>query len=128
MTSIFQIGETELTLTSLDELTTPLPDPQWEFHEYREMVRLASNRLRGLGPQTVLWSFPMLETAQIAQLKEFSIGAPIYIQTLKQDDTLATFEVNMNILEPVQDGEHKPGFKGWRMGFDVEFVVISEVP
>ena len=127
MASLFMIGSTAETLTSLDELATPLPDPQWAFNEYKEMVKLGSLGVRGLGPQNVLWSFPMLETAQIAQLETFNTGEPLYIQTLKRDDTEAVFQVRMNWVEPSQDGEHKAGFQGWRMGLDIEMIILSEV-
>jgi hypothetical protein len=128
MTSIFQIGTTEPGLTSLDDLTTPLPDPQWEFREYRKMIRLGDGSLFGAGPRTVVWTFPMLEPDQIAQLETFLSDDPIYIQTLKRDDTIATFEVIMNVVDPAQDGKHQPGFRGWRVGHELEFIVLSEVP
>ncbi len=127
MTSTFQIGDTAESLTALDELSTPLPDPQWEFREYRKMVRLGSGSMQGVGPRTVVWVFPMLEPEQIAQLETFLGSEPIYIQTPKRDDTLAVFEVLPNIPDPAQDGKHQPGFKGWRLGHELELIVLSEV-
>jgi hypothetical protein len=127
MASTFMIGATAETLTSLDELTTPLPDPQWEFREYRKMVRLGDGSMQGLGPQTVTWGFPMLEPAQIAELEAFASDDPIYIQTPKRDDTSAIFEVLFNIPDPRQDGSHKAGLRGWRLGYELELIVLSEV-
>ncbi len=127
MASSFKIGTTSGGITSLDALTTPLPDPQHEFREYRKMVTLGDGTLFGVGPQTVIWSFPMLDVDQIAQLEFFQASDPIYIQTLKRDDTEAVFEVLCKWLDPRQDGSHRPGFRGWRMGLELEFVILSEV-
>ncbi len=127
MASTFEIGTTSGGTTALDALTTPLPDPQWEFREYRKMVRLGDGSMQGVGPQTVIWVFPMLETEQLAQLESFLSPNPIYIQTLKRDDSVAVFEVLMNWSDPAQDGKHQPGFQGWRVGHEIEFIVLSEV-
>lgn len=127
MASEFMIGETSGALVSLDALDTPLPDPQWEFREFRKMVRLGDGSMRGVGPQTVVWGFPMLEPAQIAQLESFASADPIYIQTLKRDDTPAVLEVQFNIPDPRQDGSHKAGLRGWRLGYELELIVLSEV-
>ena len=128
MSSVFKIGLTEGGLTSLDELTTPLPDPQWEYAEYRKMVRMGDGTMRGQGPTTILWSFPLIETAQIAQLEVFKTTDPIYIQTLDKDGTPIIVEVLSNWIDPRQDGSHKPGFVGYRFGLDLEMIVLSEVP
>ena len=128
MASDFMIGATAETLTALDELTTPLPDPQWEFREYRKMARLGDGSSMGIGPRSVVWVFPMLEPEQIAQLETFLGNSAIYIQTLKRDDTSAVYEVLMNWNDPAQDGKHQPGFKGWRIGHEIEFIVLNEVP
>jgi hypothetical protein len=127
MASEFKIGSTAETLTSLDELTTPLPDPQHEFREYRKMVTLGDGSLLGVGPQSVLWTFPMLETEQISELDAFRTGDTLFIQTWKRDDTPAVFEVIAKWLDPRQDGSHRAGFKGWRLGLELEFIILSEV-
>ncbi len=128
MASTFKIGTTSGGVTALDALTTPLPDPQWEFQEYRKMERLDNLGVKGRGPQTVTWQFPILEVDQIAQLEIFKLDVPVYIQSLKRDDLSAVFEVRANWIDPRQDGDHRPGFRGYRMGFLIEFIVISEVP
>lgn len=125
MTSSFQIDDTEGGLTALDALATPLPDPQPVHNLYRKMVRLGDGRLHGQGPQTVVWTFPLLEPEQIDQLKVFESSDPIYITTRKQDDSFATFEVLMTQPDPRQDADHL--FQGIRSGYTVEFIILSEV-
>ena len=125
MASSFKIGTTSGGITSLDALGTPLPDPQPAFNEYQEKVKLANGSMRGLGPQTAVWTFPLLDVDELAQLETFLSG-DVYIQTRKRDDTFAVFEVLMNIPDPRQDGDHL--FQGIRSGFVVEFIILSEVP
>jgi hypothetical protein len=127
MASDFKIGITAESLTSLDNLTTPCPDPQWEFREYRKMVRLGDFSMRGLGPQTPVWTFPLIEAEQIAQLEVYNTGDPIYIQTKKRDGTLHIFEVLFNWIDNRQDGDHMAGFPDYRSGHVIEMPVISEV-
>lgn len=127
MASIFKIGAAVETLETLDALTTPLPDPQWEFHEYKKVIRLGDGGSRGLGPQTAMWIFPLMEDAQIAQLEEYKSSDAIYIETRKRNGTLGVFEVLMNWNDPRQDGDHMPGFVGYRSGLTVEFIILSEV-
>lgn len=127
MASDFKIGSTSGGLTSLDELTTPCPDPQPRFDQYRKKDRLGDMSMKGRGPQTILWGFPLLEVEQIAQLDSFQSDVPIYIRSRKRDDTFGTFEVLMNIVDPREDGDHMNGFRGHRGNYPVEFIVLSEV-
>lgn len=125
MTSSFQIGATELGLTALDELTVPLPDPQPAFNQYRKMLRLGDGSMFGSGPQTVLWSFPLIEPEQLAQLESFLSTDAIYITTRDREDNFVTYEVLMTVPDPRQDGDHL--FQGVRSGYTLEFIVLSEV-
>lgn len=127
MTSNFKIGATIESLIPLDELSTQCPDPQWEFHEYKKNVRLGDGSMRGLGPQSAIWNFPVIEDNQIAELEDFKSADPIYIQTKKRDGSLGVFLVLMNWLDPRQDGDHMPGFQGYRSGLTIEFIILSEV-
>lgn len=127
MASDFKIGTTSGGLTSLDALTTACPDPQPRFDNYRKKDRLGDMSMKGRGPQTILWNFPMLEVEQIAQLESFLSADPIYIRSRKRDDTFGVFEVYMNFLDAREDGEHMNGFRGFRANFPVEFIVLSEV-
>ncbi len=127
MASDFMIGTTAESLTALDELMTPVPDPQWEFQLYRKMIKLGNKKVFGVGPQTPVWSFPLIEDAQVAELELYNLDVPIYIQTKKRDGTLGIFEVIANWVDPRQDGDHMAGFQGFRSGLVIEFSVISEV-
>jgi hypothetical protein len=127
MASAFKIGTTSGGITSLDALGTACPDPQWEFQEFRKVVRLGNGSSKGLGPQTVTWNFPILEDAQIAMLETFLSASAIFIQSKKRDGTTGIFEVYMNWLDPRQDGDHMAGFRGYRSGLAIEFFILSEV-
>jgi hypothetical protein len=127
MASVFKIGTTAGGITSLDALGTPCPDPQPQFAAFRRKDKLGDMSLKGRGPQTIVWGFPMIEVAQITMLATFQSEIPIYIQSRKRNDTVGVFEVLMNWLEPKEDGEHMNGFYGYRSGLVLEFIVISEV-
>lgn len=127
MASSFKIGTTSGGITSLDALTTPCPDPQPQFNEFRRKDRLGDMSMKGRGPQTIVWGFPLIDSAQLAQLETFQADVPIYIQSRKRDDSLGVFEVTMNWLDPREDGDHMGGFYGYRSGLVLEFVVLSEV-
>lgn len=127
MASGFKIGTTSGGVTSLDALTTPLPDPQQDNPKYRVLKKLGNGKMKGFGAERVIWAFPILEVEQITQLLTFDVDANIYVRSRKRDDTWGLFEVVMNVIDPRYDGEHMPGFQGHRRGLTVEFTVISEV-
>lgn len=127
MASNYKIGTTSGGITSLDALGTPCPDPQPQFAKFRRKDRLGDGSLKGRGPQTIVWAFPMIEVEQVAMLETFQSTSPIYIQSRKRSDALGVFEVLMNWLEPSEDGEHMNGFYGYRSGLVLEFIILSEV-
>jgi hypothetical protein len=127
MASVFKIGATSGGITSLDALTTACPDPQQSFNQFRRKDRLGDMTMKGRGPQTILWTFPLLEVAQLTQLETFQSTSPIYIQSPKRDASLGMFEVLMNWIDPREDGDHMNGFRGHRGNLALEFVIISEV-
>jgi|GEM_PF-1783108 len=127
MASDFKIGSTSGGITSVDELATPCPEPQPKFNNFRRKDRLDDFTVKGRGPQTIVWDFPLLEVAQIAQLETFQSTDPIYIRSTKRDDTFGVFEVRMNWIDPREDGDHANGFKGHRFNLTIEFIVIEEV-
>jgi hypothetical protein len=126
MASDFKIGATSGNLTSLDELTVECPDPQPEFKKFQEMVRLGAQTLRGMGPQTIIWRFPLLEVGQVAQL-ETSIGTTKYIRSKDRFDVFKVYEVISNIVPAKQDGDHVDRMSGIRSGYELEFIILSEV-
>ncbi len=127
MASEFKIGTTSGGVTSLDALATPLPDPQQQFSEFRRKERLDNLTMKGRGPQTIQWVFPLIETAQLTQLEGFQATDPIYIRSPKRNDTFGVFEVHMNWVDPREDGDHMNGFRGWRGNLTIEFIVVGEV-
>lgn len=127
MASVFEIGLDSGSMTPLDQLTTPVPNPQPEFHQFRKMDRLGTMKLKGRGPRTVIWAFPLLEVEEVAQLETFKVDDPIFIRTRHRDDSLHIYEVEVNWPDPKQDGDHRPSFPGLRSGLVLEFIVISEV-
>ena len=127
MASVFKIGTTSGGITSLDGLTVAVPNPQPEYQLFRAVKRLGNMKTKGFGPATVIWSFSILEVGEVTQLYTFLSTSPIYIQTRKQDDSLGIFEVEMNWPAPKQDGDHAPGFYGFRNGLVIEFIILSVV-
>ena len=125
MASEFKIGTTSGGITSLDALTTPLPDPQHDPREYKKMVKLGDSTLRGMGPRTIVWNFPLIEPGQVAQLETFFSTSARYIRSRKRDDSFGIFEVLITMPDPRQDGEHL--FQEVRSGYTLEFIVLSEV-
>lgn len=127
MSSLFMIGTTAEDLVALDELEVPLPDPQPEFIKYRKKDRLGNATMKGRGPNTILWGFPLLEVEQNTQLGSLQSTDPIFIQSPNIDDEPMIYEVMMNFTDPREAGGHKPGFRGYRDGLSVEFIVLSVV-
>jgi len=126
MSSDFKI-DTTTTVVSLDALTVPCPDPQWEFRQYQEQVSLGNGSLRGMGLPVIVWTFPLIEDAQVAQLEAYKSTSHIYIQSKNRAGALAVYEVTMNWVDPRQDGDHMGGFRGFRSGLVIEFIVWGVV-
>jgi hypothetical protein len=127
MTNIFMIGETVEGLTPLAELDIPLPDPQHEYRQFKRKDRLGDLTMKGRGPATIIWEFPLPEVEQIMQVDTFQSGDPIFIQSPNKDDVDTIFHVLINLPDPRESGDHQPGFRGYRKGFIVEFIVLAEV-
>lgn len=122
--SNFQIGTSLLTMTPIDELTTPLPDMQSNYFPYARTVNLGSGGVRGLGAPYATWTFPILEIDQYNQLRQFCSGAmaAVYIQTKIDDDTFSIFTGDMIVpLEP------QNRFYGQRKNYTVTFKNLVEV-
>jgi len=127
MASDFKIGTTAGGITSLDALATPCPDPQWEFQQYRKMDKLADGSMRGRGPITITWTFPLISDAQVAVLAAFISTSAVYIQSKKRDGTTAIYETTMNWTDPRQDGDHMNGLVGYRTNIAIEFLAWAVV-
>jgi hypothetical protein len=125
--SDFMIGATVETLTALNQLTTPVDDPQPEYRQYRRKDRVGDMTMKGRGPRTIIWQFAAPLVAQVAQMNEFQSDDAIYIQSRDKEDAPKIYEVLMVVPDPREDGDHEPRMHGHRNGFIVEFIVLSEV-
>lgn len=93
----FKIGTTEVGMTNIESLTTPLPLPQFDYLPFARTVNLGNGGTRGVGSPVVTWTFQMLSLAEYTQLRTFCAGASahVFIQTRIDDDTYAGFEGEM---------------------------------
>jgi hypothetical protein len=116
--SYFEIGAALVSLTAIDELTTPLPDMKSSYLPYGRTVSLGNGGTRGLGAPIAAWTFPILEIDQYNQLKSFcpSASSDVYIVTKLDDDTFATFSAKMIVPNEPQDR-----FYGQRKNYTVTF-------
>lgn len=118
MTSPFELGTTLVSMTAIDELTTPLPDMKSNYFPYSRVVGLGSGGVRGVGAPYATWTFPILEIDAYNQLRVFCPGAmaAVYVHTKLDDDTFAVFSGNMIVPLVAQDRNN-----GMRKNVTVEF-------
>lgn len=88
MTSSFKIGTTLAGITTLDALTTFVPDPKTSFRSYSKLLDLGSGLKRGAGWPTAEWNYGFLTQAQREQLRTFCAGASaeVFITTRTRDE------------------------------------------
>jgi len=93
----FSIGTTEMDLTNIQELTTPLELPKSSYMPYSRTVNLGNGGKRGVGYPIAAWIFPIMTVEQRDQLKEFCPDASgaVVIRTKLNDDTYANFNATM---------------------------------
>jgi hypothetical protein len=80
-------------LTRLSDLTTPiLTPPQAPFRPYAELNDLGNMTKLGVGWPSAEWRFPVLEVAELIQLRGFcpNASAPVYITTI---DDIGTYQI-----------------------------------
>ncbi len=99
--SEFQIGPDTASMTPLDQLSTPLPDPDWEFHEWRESIPLGSGGVRGAGRPWAVWRWGFLTQAQYNMLRYFCAGASedVGIRTMVNDGSYVIYAAKMTVQE-----------------------------
>jgi len=121
----FAIDTTEVGLTNIEQLTTPLPEPKSAFLPYARTISLGSGGTRGIGNPVAVWTFPILSIAQYNQLKTFcpNASADIFIVTKIDDDTYATFSGMM-----IWPNEPQDRWYGERKNFSVQFRQLIEIP
>jgi len=85
----FEIGETEVGMVNVEELTVPVFAPKSSYKRYQVEVDLGDLTVRGFGRPSATWRWGFLTLAQRDQLKEFCPNASnrIFIQTKQRDDT-----------------------------------------
>jgi len=84
------------TLTSLS-----IPNPESEFIDFAQSVRLASGSLRAMGYPQVVWHYGYLTAAQYDNLRVFCTGASstVCIATMNNDREFARYNCVMNMPE-----------------------------
>lgn len=110
------------TLAALDTLN--LPDPQFTFHPYAEVVRVGNGNAVGVGAPYTEWEFPLLTLTERNVLAGYvstgsglvTIVSPNLGGTFKQFDAVMTLPEN----EPAIKG-------GFLKGYVVKFSHLVEV-
>jgi hypothetical protein len=88
--SEFEIGTSEGTLTAIDLLTNPLPDPKSNYFPYSRKVNTGAAKEVGVGAPFATWTFPVMDVDQYNQLRTFE--GDVVIRTKLDDDSFAMFE------------------------------------
>lgn len=117
-TAEFEIGTSLVSMTNIEELTTPLPVPRTVFYPYADYVTTGTGLKRGIGRARTKWIFARLTTAQRDQLREFCDGPSdtVYIRTAtnEDEDSYADFSA---IMHWVEEEDRRAGYR-----FDVEIL------
>lgn len=93
----FEIGATQMGMTNVESLTTPLPAPKSNYLPFARVHNKGNGGTRGVGSPIATWSFPILSLEEYNQLKTFCPGssADVFIRTKLDDDTYADFEATL---------------------------------
>lgn len=92
----YEIGETEVGLTDLADLTVPVeyPTSKKYFQPYAVYKRLGDGSRKGYGLPRTRWLWPHITQEERDQLQEFFEGAAsvtLYITTRLPDDTYDSY-------------------------------------
>ena len=122
----FEIGTTEVGMTNLEALTTPVSPPRSSFLPYAKIVPLGSAGTLGVGSPVAVWSFGILTVEEYNQLKTFcpDASADIFIRTKIDDDTYAVFSGVMIWPNELQDRF----LGGHRRNLSIQFRQLVEIP
>lgn len=120
----FKIGTTQGNLTNLEALGIPVP--RSVFSDYAEMIVASSGRSYGRGLPVCRWIFAILTSAQRQILKSYCPGAsaPVYIQTLTNDDQYHIYRAVMHW--PLEE-ERDPSKRRDRLEFEIEFTHLETI-
>ena len=88
----YKIGTTLLGMTALASLTTPVDVPV-VTDPVCALEKLGNRLYREMGLPSCTWTFPLLTTAQLAQLRTFCPGAcaVVYLRTLVKRSDLSMY-------------------------------------
>jgi len=128
MASSFKIGTSVAALTSLDALTTWVPDPKSYFQQFSRLLDLGNGLKRGAGYPVTTWSYGYLTQAQREQLRSFCTGASseVYIQTRTNDEDEETTPSLFKIFKAVMiwpEGEENQASR--RLDFIITFTRLE---
>ncbi len=129
MASNFKIGTTLEGITSLDALTTWIPDPKTEFRFYSKQLDLGSGLKRGAGWPITTWTYGFLTQAQREQLRTFctTASAEVYIQTRTRDEDTGETPSLFKIYKAVMTWpEHEEYRASRRLDFVITFTCLEE--
>ncbi len=123
--SNFEIGTSEGSLSPIDQLTTPLPDPKSSYLPFARVNNKGNGGTRGVGSPVAQWTFPILSIEEYSQLKTFCTGASadVYIQTKLDDDSFEVFQGKM-----IWPNEPQDRWYGERKNFTVIFRNLILIP
>jgi hypothetical protein len=94
MMAEFKIGATQVGMTNLESLATPIPLPQTDYLRFARTVTLGSGLTRGVGLPVATWTFQLLSIEEYNQLRQFCTGASahVFLRTKIDDDTYDDLE------------------------------------
>jgi hypothetical protein len=95
----YKLGTTLAGITNIESLTTPLPIPRVSEPVY-ELEKQGNGLYREMGLPSCTWTFPLLSTAELAQLRTFCSGssAVVYLRTLPKLSALTTYATYKAVL------------------------------
>lgn len=93
----YEIGATEVGMTNVEDLATPLNPPRGFYFEHAVVTNRGDGQQSGHGFPTARWEFDLLTQDMIDQLRTFCSGrsAEVYIRTRINDGTMDDFSAIM---------------------------------
>lgn len=93
----FEIGTTQVGMTNLESLETPIIPPAWTFRQYSDEIEVGDGRIFGQGYPVATWHWGFIKKSQKAALKTFCTGksAEVYIKTYRNDRTAVVYKAVM---------------------------------
>lgn len=106
----YEIGTTLGGMVALGSLTVSVPEPESNFSNYAETVKLGSGLVRGQGYPLAEWHYGFLKETQFDQLLTFctTASANIFIATRTNGNSFLRYTANMIVPERyiIRDGRY----------------------